>query len=107
MTEIDLYKLLDSRVVSNLIEVYKAPLEETVERIFKENLNLPEFRFVHTSDRRVLDRYITCSYLGETLHAVIVDLENEHPIAVAFNPTPEGGYEISLEYKKEVTVVVE
>ena len=109
MTEDDLYKLLNERTVLNQIEVYHAPLEETVARIFEENLISPlggSFRFVCSRHPKLRSRYITCSYCGETFRDVIADLENEHPIEIAFNPTPDGGYEISLEYKKEVTIVV-
>lgn len=107
MTDSELYDFLRSQKVLRLIEVYRAPLQETVKRIFKENLDASKFKFVSTNDPRITNRYITCSYFGESLRAVITDLENEHPIELCFNPTPQGGYEISIEYKKEVEVVVE
>lgn len=107
MSDIELYDLLRNQKVPCLIEAYKEPLEKTVKRIFKELLILPGFKFVHTNDHRVTDRYIICSYLGESLRDVIADLENEHPIEICFNPTPDGGYEVSIEYKKEVEVIVD
>lgn len=109
MTDCDLYTLLRERIVLNQIEVYHAPLEETVRRIFEENLISPfeeRFRFVSSNHPKLTKRYITCCYYGESLRDVITDLENEHPIEIVFNPTPEGGYEISVEYKKEANVVV-
>lgn len=99
-----LYTLLRSTRVTELIEAYKQPLEPVVRRVMSPLVTRPGWRYIRTSDRRVTDRYITCSYLGESLRDVITDLENEHPIQVCFNPTPEGGYEVSLEYKADESV---
>lgn len=107
MTDSDLYSLLRTQKVMKLIEAYHAPLDRTIKRIFEENLSSSDFKFIDVSDRRITKRYITCSYFGESLRDAITDLENEHPIEITFNPTPEGGYEISLEYKKEVEIIVE